>query len=109
MVNKDIHLKELLTELKTGLQTIYGSRLKGLYLYGSYARGGQDWESDVDVLIVLDDFKSYCAEIDRTGQLGSELSLKYGVALSKVFLRESEWLHQQTPFLLNVREEAVAA
>lgn len=109
MINKDIDLKELLIELKAGLQKIYGLSLKGLYLYGSYARGGQNWESDVDVLIVLDDFKSYCAEIDRTGQLGSELSLKYGVALSKVFMRESEWLHKQTPFLLNVREETVAA
>ena len=101
--------KKLLEELKTGLKTIYGPRLKGFYLYGSYARRDQNSESDVDVLIVLDDFTSYSAEINRSGYLTSELSLKYGVSVSRVFMRESEWLHDDTPFLLNVREEAVAA
>ena len=32
---------DLRTELKLGLNGIYGSRLKGLYLYGSYARREQ--------------------------------------------------------------------
>lgn len=98
----------MLTELKTGLQEIYGPRLKGLYLFGSYARGEQDPESDVDVLVVLDDFTDYGAEVERAGRLGAELSLKYDVSVSKVFMRKSEWLHKETPFLLNVREEAVA-
>ena len=102
-------LKELLAELKTGLQAIYGFRLKGFYLYGSYARGEQDEESDVDVLIVLDNFTSYGAEISRSGYLASELSLKYSVSISRVFMREPEWFNKETPFLLNVREEAVAA
>ena len=106
---QETKLKTLLAELKAGLQTIYGSRLKGFYLYGSYARGEQDAESDVDVLIVLDDFTRYGAEINRSGYLASELSLKYSVSVSRVFMRESEWFHQDTPFLLNVREEAVAA
>lgn len=106
---KDTKIRQLLAELKTGLQAIYGSRLKGLYLFGSYARGEQDVESDVDVLLVLDDFIDYGAEINRSGYLTSELSLKYGVSVSRVFMRESEWLHEETPFLLNVREEAVAA
>jgi predicted nucleotidyltransferase len=98
-----------MAELKTGLVKIYGSRLKGLYLFGSYARGEQDSESDVDVLVVLEDFTSYFAEVERAGHLGAELSLKYGVSVSKVFMREEAWLHKETPFLLNVREEAIAA
>ena len=70
-------LKQLLTELRAGLKNIYGDRLKGLFLFGSYARGEQDAESDLDVLVVLDSFEStYSAEVNRTGDLGSELSLK---------------------------------
>lgn len=104
-----IHLKQLLQELKTGIQGLYGNRLKGLYLYGSYARGEQDPGSDLDLLIVLDDYKRYGEEVEKTGQLSSDLSLKYGVTVSSVFTRESEWLHGESPFLRNVRPEAKAA
>ena len=101
-------LEDLMAELKLGFHSIYGERLKCLYLYGSYARGEQDEESDLDVLVVLDQFDSYAREVDRTGDLGSDLSLKYGITVSPVFIREAEWLHGDTPFLSNVREEAIA-
>ena len=97
----------LLQELKVGAQALYGNRLKGLYLFGSYARDEADEESDVDVLVVLDDIQRYAAEVGRLGALTSTLSLKYGVSLSEVFIRESEWLRGETPFLANVREEAL--
>jgi predicted nucleotidyltransferase len=101
-------LEELMVELKVGFNTIYGNSLKSLYLYGSYARGEQDEESDLDVLVVLGQFDRYAREVDRTGKLVSDLSLKYGITVSQVFIREAEWLTGDTPFLSNVREEAVS-
>jgi predicted nucleotidyltransferase len=35
-------IKKLLRQLKQGLVEIYGDRLKVVYLYGSYARGGRE-------------------------------------------------------------------
>lgn len=102
-------VKALMGELKIGLQATYGDRLKGIYLYGSYARGEADPESDLDVLVVLDKIDHYSAEVDRTSQLGAGLSLKYGVSISKVYMRERDWLERESPFLANVREEAIAA
>ena len=109
MVNKN-QLHELLNELKLGLEKLYGPRLKGVYLYGSYARGDQRDGSDLDILIVLDRFQNrYGAEVDRSGDLGAELSLKYDVSICKVFLTEEEWESGKSPFLYNVREDAKAA
>ena len=102
-------IESLMTELKTELKAIYSDRLKGVYLYGSYARGEQDAESDVDVLVVLNRIDHYAAEVDRTGQLGADLSLKDNVSVSMVFMPETTWLHGDTAFLANVREEALAA
>jgi len=98
----------LLAEFKTRFETIYGERLKGVFLYGSYARGQGGPESDVDILTVLDDWEHYAGEIDRTGAVASELSLAYGVSISQVFVRERDWLHEDTPFLVNAREDAIA-
>jgi predicted nucleotidyltransferase len=100
--------QDLLKALKSGLTAIYGERLRGLYLYGSYARGEEDEESDLDILVVLDQFDSYAREVDRTGELGSDLSLRHGITVIQVFVREAEWLAGDTPFLQNVRDEAVS-
>jgi predicted nucleotidyltransferase len=56
----------LLKELKETLGHIYGENLGGLYLYGSYTNQAEDAESDVDVAIVLKDFRDYWEEKDST-------------------------------------------
>jgi type I restriction enzyme S subunit len=101
-----VDIQTLLPELKVRLGAIYGERLRGVYLYGSYARSEADEESDVDVLIVLDRLPVYGAEIDRTSHLMASLSLEYGATVSCVFSSEQDWSSLETPFLDNVREEA---
>ncbi len=89
------------------MAALYGSRLRGVYLFGSYARGDQDAESDVDILIILSHYEQYGAEIERTGEIISALSLEYGVSISRKFTTEMRWKASDTALLRNVRAEGV--
>ena len=102
-------LEVLLKELKRELILIYASRLRGVYLFGSYARQEQDPESDLDILIVLTNVDRYTVEIKRTSEVIGRLSLKYNIAISRTFVREVDWRTGDTPLLRNARQEAVAA
>ena len=105
----DVRLQELLGEVKHGLEGLYGERLKGLYLFGSFARGEQEAQSDIDLLVVLDQVSDYFGEVRRTGGLFSSLALAHEVSLSRVFVSEQDWRRGGSPFLLNVRRDAIAA
>ena len=103
----DQTIKTLAGELKQGLVEIFGNRLKGVYLFGSCAREEQQAESDIDVIIVLDQIEHYASEVDRSGLLISNLSLKFDRSISRVFIPYNDWQHRDTPFLINAREEAI--
>jgi predicted nucleotidyltransferase len=98
----------LLKLLKQELSLIYAARLRGVYLFGSYARQEQDPESDLDILIVLSDLDSYSSEIKRTSEIISNLSLEFGITISRYIVREHEWKTYDSPLLRNIREEGIA-
>src|SRR3970282_1999283 len=101
------NVKKLLAELKKGLESLDGERLIGLILYGSYARGDQREGSDLDILVVLDDFERAPVELNRTDDLLDDLSLKYLITISTMFMREQDWLSADKPLLRNVRVEGI--
>ena len=45
--------EEALAGMRSRLERAFGSRLKGVVLYGSHARGTADETSDFDLLVVL--------------------------------------------------------
>jgi len=104
-----VDIKRLLAELKKGLTELYGQRLKGVYLFGSYARGDYDENSDLDVMIVLDNYESYWEELVRSAELASDLSLEYNVMISRTIMTEEQWRKGDLPVLRNVRAEGIPA
>lgn len=102
-------IRELLRAFKKGLDGLYGERLEGLYLFGSHARGEAQLDSDVDLVVVLDEVSDYGREIRRTSELTAALALEYEVSISCVFTSRADWLRAEGPFLVNVRTDAIAA
>ena len=103
------NIQKLLGELKKELVCMYGEQLKGVYLYGSYARGENQPGSDVDVMIVLTSYQRYGDEIKRTSELNAKLSLDYNLSVSRLFMTEERWKHDDSPLLRNVRAQGQPA
>lgn len=101
-------LAELLVALRRLLEGLYGPRLRGVFAYGSQVRGEQQVGSDVDIIVVLDSVEDYGVEIDRSGEIVADLSLQFGVSISRVFVSEKEWAEATSAFVFTAREEAVA-
>jgi uncharacterized protein len=102
-------LRDILSELRQGLESLYGDRLEGLYLYGSYARGDARPGSDLDVLGVLSVMESPAEEIERTSGLCAEISLDYGITVSLLLRSAHHWHAAKSPLVRSVRSEGMAA
>ena len=104
-----LRIRKLMKELKAGLVCIYGDKLKAVYLYGSYARGDYRQGSDVDVMILLKDYKNYWEELRRSTELASDISLEYDVTVSRLIIKEAQWKQSDMPVLRNIHKDGVPA
>jgi predicted nucleotidyltransferase len=96
-----------LGELKPALVDLYGERLRGVYLYGSHARGDFHADSDVDVLIVLVGPVVPGEEINRYSTIRADICLRYDLVISTLPVAE-DWFNQQIePLYQNVVREGV--
>lgn len=96
-----------LREVKKALRAIYGTRLGAIYLYGSYARGDYDADSDVDLLVTLRDNVNPWAESSRLSDTLSDICLTHDLLIA-VYTVPEVWLRErQTPLFVNIRREGV--
>ncbi|MBM3333824.1 nucleotidyltransferase domain-containing protein [Candidatus Sumerlaeota bacterium] len=84
-------IMDIAVRVREELERIYGERLREVYLFGSWARGEGDEDSDVDIAVVLDQVPDYLAEIERTSELFCDLGLEADVLVSSVFISEDDF------------------
>ena len=72
------------------------------------ARGEAAAGSDIDVMVVLQEPVNPGKEVARVSEEASELSLKYDVVISCIFVSADRYAAEQSPLLMNVRREGVA-
>ena len=100
-------LRHALCEARERLHAIYGSRLRRVVLYGSQARGDAREESDVDVLVVLDDVPNAYQEIKRMGDLKMDLFERYRLYVSLHPYAEEAYQDTRRPFMWKVHAEGI--
>lgn len=101
-------VKQVLAELHTRLEKLYGERLVRLVLFGSQARGDARPDSDIDVMVVLRGEVNVETERRRVLPITAELSLEYNVVILCVYVSERRYDQEQSPLLRNARTEGVA-
>jgi len=100
---------EPVLKLRSELERIYGARLKRLVIYGSYARGTETADSDIDVAVVLDGEVRPGREIDRMIDTITDLNLEFATLISVFPVSEADFSERQSPLLNNLRREGIAA
>ena len=103
-------LKKLMEKYVEEIRKIFGSHLKKVILYGSYARGDFGPDSDIDIMILLDitdvDLKKYSMELSYMTfdfNLDNDLDIK---PIAKNEEHFKKWLDNY-PFYANVNREGV--
>jgi len=107
---EDIKLKNILSEVTKEAKDLYGNKLKEIVLYGSYAKGQHDKESDIDLMLLIDadesELRYYNKELDN---IMSEIGYRYMTVLSIIDMsceKFNNWV-DTLPFYRNIKNEGV--
>jgi predicted nucleotidyltransferase len=102
-------IKPLITQIKAHLMRVYGGKIKKVILYGSYVRDEQTKDSDIDVLVVVDQSLNPFEVRDSLSDLLFDILLEEGEHISVIAVPEYFYDNYNSPFILNVKKEGVAA
>ena len=80
-----------------------------IILFGSYARGNNKRDSDIDILILIDKDKITYDDEKRIKYPLYDLEFETGKIISPIVFSRNEWenRHKITPFYKNIKHEGV--
>lgn len=103
-------INKSLEEFIEGANNLFGNRVKKIILYGSYARGDFNKNSDIDIMILTDLTDKEIVEYgERIWDFAYDIELENDVLLSiliKNIDKFNYWL-EALPFYMNVLNEGV--
>ena len=109
MVTTKQQALEITAEVRRELEKLYDKRLRGVLLFGSAAQDKLYEDSDIDIAIILDEIPDRFAEHERTGDLGSQISLEYDTLVSFLFVSEGDYQKGRFAVHRTIKEEGIRA
>ncbi|MBC7388969.1 MAG: nucleotidyltransferase domain-containing protein [Opitutaceae bacterium] len=99
-------IQPLLDEFKSTVKAIYGNRIVKILLYGSYARGEQHEESDIDLMVVLKD-EGFDKKLDEKPirEITHRYLLDKQLVVMPVLVPYEKYLNDKSPFLFFVKKD----
>ena len=105
----DPKVKRLVEKVKAHLHERYGEGIKRVILYGSHARGEATKNSDVDVLVLVDQSLNPSEVRESIGDVLFDIILEEGEVISVIAVPEELYEGYNSPFMLNVKKEGITA
>jgi predicted nucleotidyltransferase len=101
-----LDVEAIVSSVAGELRALYGSRLRRVGLFGSWARGEATPESDIDLLVVLDDMVSPWDELRAMEPILWQHSLEHDTVVTAVPITDRELADPRSPALQRARDEA---
>jgi hypothetical protein len=89
------------------LASLYGPRLRQVLLFGSWASGEGSVESDLDLLVVLDELESPWAELRRMDAVLWPHTERSGITLTALPVSQDAMSQPSEPWLVRAKAESV--
>jgi len=104
-------LNKITDEVIQGVKNALGDRLRSVILYGSYARGDYDDESDIDIMVLADVSGAEISKLEREVDLvSSYVSLENNLTVCAMLYDKSLFDERIaiSPFYRNVVNDGVS-
>ena len=103
-------MQDLIDQYVEAVKKIYGSHVRQIILYGSYARGDYHEDSDVDIMILVDmsdlELKAYGQQLSY---MTYDFNLDYNLDIKPIAKSEThfkKWIINY-PFYSNIYKEGI--
>ena len=104
------NIRELLLKYTEGVLEAYGIHVRKIILFGSYARGDFDSDSDIDIMVLVDYPREDIGNIrSKMSDISFELSYDNNIEINPLIQNEdffTRWIRSY-PFYNNVVNEGV--